>query len=98
MKLTDYQHLEQLAAKNGAIMVDAADLLAWREKMAALRVKLADHDALSANCEQYHSEVERLRQVKLWARQAYKALEHISNVSEWNAAPLLDDAPAEVKS
>lgn len=37
MKLTDYQNLEQLAAKRGAIMVDAADLLAWREEMAALR-------------------------------------------------------------
>lgn len=37
MKLEDYQNLEQLAAKRGAIMVDAADLLAWCQEMAALR-------------------------------------------------------------
>lgn len=32
-----------------------------------------------------------------WAQQAYKALEHISVVSEWNAAPLLAEAPADVR-
>lgn len=39
MKLTDYQHLESLAAKRGAILVQAADLLAWREEIKTLRSK-----------------------------------------------------------
>jgi hypothetical protein len=38
MKLTDYEHLESLVTKRGAITVQAADLLAWREEMQALRV------------------------------------------------------------
>lgn len=36
MKLEDYQHLGRLAAKRGAILVNAADLLAWREEQALL--------------------------------------------------------------
>lgn len=37
MELNDYQHLEPIAAKNGAILVNANDLLAWREEMRRLR-------------------------------------------------------------
>ena len=35
MNLTDNPHLEALAAKRGAILVNAADILAWREERAA---------------------------------------------------------------
>lgn len=41
MKLEDYQHLEALAAKRGAILVEVADLLAWREELERLRERNA---------------------------------------------------------
>ena len=89
MKLEDYKDLES----RGAIMVNAADLLAWREEM-------ADHEALNINCSQYHSEVERLRQVKLWGRRVYGWLRAMAenNMLHPGGAPeqFYKSAPAEV--
>jgi hypothetical protein len=95
MKLTDYEHLESLATKRGAITVQAADLLAWREELERMRIELADHEALNTNCDQYHAEVEKLRQVKLWGREVYRLLLFYECFTD--LAELREDAPDAVR-
>lgn len=99
MKLEDYKDLESLAATNAAPIVNAADLLAWREEMVVLRAKLAFYEDRHERLTNHNNLlIDALR----FSKRMYQALVTINTIGpirtgEFSTQELIDRAPDEVK-
>lgn len=97
MNPLDNPHLERQAAKDEALLVNAADMLALKRELAKAE---DDRATIYSGLQAVLAENERLLQVEAWAKRAYRLLGNLGYLSLEDTLAVVDvrnDAPETVR-